>query len=44
MRLCVFTVLREYLDRTEDFRTSDQPFVSYAKPRAAIATNTLQGF
>lgn len=41
-RLCVITVLREYISRTSQLRGSEtQLFVSYNRPHKAISENTI---
>ena len=40
-RLCVFTHLNEYIQRTKPIRKSDQLLISYLKPHASISTDTL---
>ena len=40
-RLCVFTVMCEYLSRTVTLRTCDSLFISFVKPYKAVTRDTL---
>ena len=40
-RRCIVTVIREYLKRTENIRTSDNLLISYVKPFKAVSRDTI---
>jgi len=40
-RLCVVTYLNEYIKRTKPFRTSSKLFLSFVRPHAPVAKNTI---
>ena len=40
-RICIVTVLKEYLQRTRTVRNSDQLFISYASPHGAVSKDTI---
>ena len=40
-RLCVYTVLQEYIHRTENLRTDKQLLISYLKPYKPVTTATI---
>ena len=40
-RLCVLTVLKEYLKRTKSIRATKQLFVSFIKPHDKVTTSTI---
>lgn len=40
-RLCLVTVLTEYLQRTKPLRTHNQLFISFLKPHAPVAKDTV---
>ena len=39
--LCVASVLKEYLNRTEDLRQSSRLFITYVKPHNAVSRDTI---
>ena len=40
-RLCIVTVLKEYLKRTQELRKSDSLFISYVKPYNSVSRETI---
>jgi len=40
-RLCIYTVLKEYLKRTKDLRVGSKLLISYVKPHHAVTTDTV---
>lgn len=39
--LCIYSVLKIYIQKTENLRTSSKLFISYRKPHGAITRETL---